>query len=38
MATRTDTHPDVATQPGGYLVEEIGSRSISQKELVESVK
>ena len=38
MATRKGTHPHVAIQPGGYLVEEIGARSISQKELVESVK
>jgi HTH-type transcriptional regulator/antitoxin HigA len=33
MVTKTESYPDVAIPPGEYLVEEIGARGISQKEL-----
>jgi HTH-type transcriptional regulator/antitoxin HigA len=33
MATKTESYPDVAISPGEYLMEEIESRGISQKEL-----
>jgi len=33
MVTKTDAYPDVAIPPGEYLAEEIGERSITQKEL-----
>jgi HTH-type transcriptional regulator/antitoxin HigA len=33
MVTKTESYPDVAIPPGEYLVEEIESRGISQKEL-----
>ena len=34
MVTKTDTYPDIAIPPGEYMAEEIGTRGISQKELV----
>ena len=33
MVTKTSTYPDVAIPPGEYLLEEIETRGISQKEL-----
>jgi HTH-type transcriptional regulator/antitoxin HigA len=33
MVTKTSAYPDVAISPGEYLLEEIETRGISQKEL-----
>ena len=33
MVTKTSAYPDVAIPPGEYLLEEIDTRGISQKEL-----
>jgi HTH-type transcriptional regulator / antitoxin HigA len=33
MVTKTESYPDVAIPPGEYLMEEIESRGITQKEL-----
>lgn len=32
MVIKTDTYPDVAIPPGEYLLEEIETRNLSQKE------
>jgi HTH-type transcriptional regulator / antitoxin HigA len=33
MVTKTEAYPDIAIPPGEYLLEEIGARGLSQKEL-----
>jgi HTH-type transcriptional regulator/antitoxin HigA len=33
MVTKTKTYPNIAIPPGEFLAEEIGARSITQKEL-----
>jgi len=38
MVTKTDAYPDVAIPPGEYLAEEIGARSITQKELAKRMR